>query len=496
METVFPEVPVVDQASWTIDIEKDLLRTTLRRAAERAADTGRTVLASILLPVPFCDALRVFHVFQQVHGGPVFFWEQPGQQKALVGVGTACEIKATGPERFAQATSIWRAWQQNAIVAYAGGTTPEQIGGPIFFGGFAFDPQLPHTALWEGFPDGLLVLPRLLFYAHQQHPTLTMNVLVEARSDLEAGIEHITSTLKCWQSILQQLSGQPSYPESDITQPLIVRDIIPRDEWEALVARAVEEIRHGSYAKVVLARDVEVMNGQQPFDVPATLARLRASYPGAYVFAMQRDQRYFVGATPERLVYGQDGRLRTMALAGSAPRGATPEEDRRLGSELLHSHKNKDEHEIVAWTIRDALATLCSKVWVADTPHLLQLKNIQHLETPIVGELLPGHCVLEALAGLHPTPAVGGYPRQEALDAIRDYEQLDRGWYAGPVGWIDAQGNGEFAVALRSGLVDGNRARLFAGCGIVAESQPESEYIESCLKLNVMLRGLGGEDER
>ncbi len=161
-----------------------------------------------------------------------------------------------------------------------------------------------------------------------------------------------------------------------------------------------------------------------------------------------------------------------MALAGSAPRGATGEEDRHLGSELLYSAKNREEHEIVTTTIRDSLASLCSRIWITDTPELLRLKNIQHLQTAIVGELLPGRSMLEALHALHPTPAVGGSPTEQALAFIRAHENLDRGWYAGPIGWIDLRGNGEFAVALRSALLEKNQATLFAGCGIVRDSDP------------------------
>jgi isochorismate synthase len=179
-----------------------------------------------------------------------------------------------------------------------------------------------------------------------------------------------------------------------------------------------------------------------------------------------------------------------MALAGSAPRGATEQEDRQEGMELLNSEKNRREHAIVVNMVRSALEDLCSAVQVADTPHLLKLQNIQHLETAITGELLPGHSILEALQELHPTPAVGGFPCEAALAEIRDNEQLDRGWYAGPIGWIDKDGHGEFAVALRSGLIDGSKATLFAGCGIVADSEPDSEYAESRLKLKVMLQGI------
>jgi len=132
-------------------------------------------------------------------------------------------------------------------------------------------------------------------------------------------------------------------------------------------------------------------------------------------------------------------------------------------------------------------------VYVHPVPQLLKLKNVQHLKTPITGELISGRCILDVMADLHPTPAVGGFPRQAALEAIRNTEKLDRGWYAGPLGWINASGEGEFAVALRSGLIDGGQATLFAGCGIVSDSDPRSEYAESCLKFEAMLRGLGGE---
>jgi isochorismate synthase len=180
-----------------------------------------------------------------------------------------------------------------------------------------------------------------------------------------------------------------------------------------------------------------------------------------------------------------------MALAGSAQRGATENEDERIGNELLHSEKNNIEHAIVVTQVREALLEHCSEVHVSPDPHLLKLKNVQHLETPISGRLLAGRCILDVMANLHPTPAVGGFPRQPALEAIRSIEQLDRGWYAGPLGWIGVEGHGEFAVALRSGLIEGNKATLFAGCGIVADSDPYAEYVESCLKLQAMLRGLG-----
>src|SRR5579885_1994860 len=495
METVFIDALARNAAGvWPISCDRDLLFATLHQASRQAARLGRGILASFSQPVEFCNPLRVFIALRQLAVGESFFWERPRERRALVGVGAAATIEVHGPARFATATAQWRALQQDAVIACAPGTMPHDTGGPVCFGGFAFDPLNTHTPLWEGFPDGLLVLPALTFHCNEDGAALTINRIVEATEEVERLAEEMMTSMLRVQAEVERIVPDPQQVMSRGQEQLLEQDLLPRAAWQAQVADAVKMIRCGAYEKVVLARGVRVINEAKAFDIDATLCRLRMNYPGAYVFAIQRGERYFTGATPERLICSQDGQLQTIALAGSAPRGATDEEDQRLGEELLRSEKNQGEHNIVVATIRDALAALCSKVQVAETPHLLKLKNIQHLETPIVGELLPGRCVLEAIEDLHPTPAVGGFPRLPTLAAIRENEQLDRGWYAGPIGWIGASGNGEFAVALRSALVNGNEATLFAGCGIVADSNPESEYAESCLKLQVMLRGLGGED--
>jgi len=268
-------------------------------------------------------------------------------------------------------------------------------------------------------------------------------------------------------------------------------------EWMNMVADVVEKIRQGSFEKIVLARDIQLVldDPTETFDIASTLQRLRENYPGAYVFAMQRGESFFIGATPERLVLAQDGKIHTMALAGSVRRGETEEEDTQLGAELLHSDKNINEHVIVVSMVEEALKYHCTNVQVSASPQLLKLKNVQHLQTPITGDLIPGRCILDVMSELHPTPAVGGFPRDTALEEIRSTEKLDRGWYAGPLGWIGASGHGEFAVALRSGLVDNHKATLFAGCGIVSSSDPQIEYEETWWKFQVVVRGLGGNKQ-
>jgi isochorismate synthase len=220
------------------------------------------------------------------------------------------------------------------------------------------------------------------------------------------------------------------------------------------------------------------------------LRRLAAHYRGCYLFAIARGESCFLGATPEQLLRLRDGELHTMSLAGSIRRGETPAADDALGQSLLDSAKDRREQIVVTQAITEALGETCLSVRVAPEPKLLKLGNIQHLCTPITGQLASGYTIFDVIERLHPTPAVGGRPREAALQFIREHEQLDRGWYAGPVGWVNAAGEGEFAVALRSALLRGRTATLFAGCGIVADSDPEREYAESELKLKPMLSAL------
>ena len=469
------------------------LLALLQRGIARAAQTQRNTIASFTLPIAQYDTIQAFVAAQHTDLGETFFWEQPSEQNALVGVGTEHTIETTGARSAKDAAIEWRALLQDAEVACVEEVQEiESVYGhePLFFGGFAFDPNNPHTALWADFPDGLLILPSFLLRYSKTASSLTLNFLLHANED---SVQRLHAAMDDALRLLTSIRNSMVILED--AHSLIVRDTLPPAEWMHKVAEVADEIRHGAYEKVVLARSVQVTrDASSAFAVGAILDRLRQSYPSTYIFALQRGQRFFVGATPERLVQAQNGQIHTMALAGSTPRGTTLEEDERLGSALLQSEKNSVEHAIVVARVREALLAHCSAVHVSDTPRLLKLKNVQHLETPIVGTLLAGRCILDVLTDLHPTPAVGGFPREAALATIRRIEELDRGWYAGPLGWIGAGGHGEFAVALRSGLVAAQEATLFAGCGIVGDSNPQSEYAESCLKLQGMLRGLGEQN--
>jgi menaquinone-specific isochorismate synthase len=250
-------------------------------------------------------------------------------------------------------------------------------------------------------------------------------------------------------------------------------------------------IRRQTVDKIVLARE-ERLHADGPFSPVSTLARLRRVDSAVTLFAIQAGSSWFIGATPERLVRLQNGRVDVTCLAGSISIGDGEAEQSRLAARLLASEKDREEHEIVVRSTASALVEVCENVTrLPGTPYVVPARSIQHLETPLTAVMSNDGTILDLVKRLHPTPAVGGYPRHRALQIIREIEQIDRGWYAGPFGWIDLDGSGEFAVAIRSAILSGSMASLFAGCGIVAASVPADEYEETCLKLRPMLSALG-----
>jgi menaquinone-specific isochorismate synthase len=259
---------------------------------------------------------------------------------------------------------------------------------------------------------------------------------------------------------------------------------LPGPGWEQAVAKAVATIKAGGLRKVVLARDV-FATADEPIDARVLLQRLAARYPDCFTFACDG----MLGATPELLVRRAGHQVSALVLGGTLPRGADPAEDKALGEELLASAKNNEEHAYAVESIRDALGLLCDTLDVEARPSLLKYPNLQHLGTRIRGTLADGQTLRSALAlaaAVHPPAAVCGTPTGTALDLIRELEHMDRERYAGPVGWVDASGNGEWGIALRCGQISGRTARLFAGCGIVAGSEPAAELAETLVKLQPM----------
>jgi salicylate biosynthesis isochorismate synthase/menaquinone-specific isochorismate synthase len=270
-----------------------------------------------------------------------------------------------------------------------------------------------------------------------------------------------------------------------------IASVAPPEHYEEAVARAVERIRDGAFEKIVLAREVAV-HAPTPHDAAAVFDVLRQAFGSCYVFCAGRGDAAFVAASPELLVRREGMRAQTVALAGSTRRSADPAVDDHLGEALLRSDKDREEQAIVTRRIELALRPLA--VWVAapDEPSIVKVANIQHLATPIRAQLRESVGAVELAGLLHPTPAVGGEPHAAAVPLISALEGIDRGWYAGAVGWTDANEDGEFCVALRCALLRGREARCYAGVGVVRESDPAAELAETEVKLGALLPVLAG----
>jgi menaquinone-specific isochorismate synthase len=260
----------------------------------------------------------------------------------------------------------------------------------------------------------------------------------------------------------------------------------PPSEWQSAVAAARDRIRSGGLDKVVLAREI-VIEMSAPIDIIGVLARLRSSFPSSFVFSVDG----MIGASPELLVSRAGDVVRSHPLAGTAPRSGDPAVDARIANALVASTKDQLEHRLTIDMVHDTLLPWCSYLDEEAEPSIVAVANVQHLGTLVEGRLSkPLPSVIELVRALHPTPAVGGYPRESALAVIGELEEMDRGRYAGPVGWVDAAGNGRWAVALRCAHVEGSRARLYAGVGVVRDSDVDAELAETQAKLAAMLGAL------
>jgi menaquinone-specific isochorismate synthase len=376
-------------------------------------------------------------------------WVRDGE--GLVGWGEAARLELRGPGRFAQARDWWRR-------LVAGWAVEDEVGvpgsGPVAFGSFAFA---------DGPAASVLVVPQVVL----------------GRRD---GVTWLTTVGE---------APRPAAPEA-VRRPSELRYAAGEASvttWRQSVAEAVRRIRRGDLAKVVLAYDLMAAT-DDAIDPRFLLGRLAGRYPSCWTFAVDG----LVGATPELLVSRVGDVVLSRVLAGTTARGAEPGDDEQRTAALLGSAKDREEHRYAVDSLVDSLAPHCGELSVPDAPYVLGLSNVAHLATDVTGRLADGACALDLAAAVHPTAAVGGTPTDVAVEVLHELEGMDRGRYAGPVGWVDARGDGEWGIALRCAQLDGSSARLFAGCGIVADSDPDAEVREAQAKfvpIRDALEGVG-----
>ena len=458
------------------------LATRLEAAVRSARATGREVLAAVTVEIdPGTDPTTIA-VASRRPGEHWFCLEQPERGgSALAALGCVRLLEARGRDRFSRVAADWRALCAGALADPPSGPAA----GPFAVGGFAFAPEGGDSPMWAGFPPAALVVPEVALWRRAGQAQLALCALAapdDIPEQLLARLERRLRELRARE--LPLLDPAPA-------ERARIAGAMPPEHYVSAVARAVERIRAGEIEKVVLARAVDV-HAPAAYDPGAIFGVLREAFPQCYVLATGSGDATFVAATPELLVRREGQRASTVALAGSIRRSADPAVDAHLGEQLLQSVKDREEQAIVARSIQRTLRRHAVWVTAPEEPVVVRMANIQHLATPIRAQLTDPVGAVDLAGMLHPTPAVGGEPFARAQQLIPALEGLDRGWYAGPVGWTDATEDGEFCVGLRCALLRDRLARCYAGVGVVRDSDPAAELEETEMKLQALLPVLAG----
>lgn len=474
--TMSSAVPVIPPPENLIRDEKQLY-LFLSACQEKYRGNGNSQkivsFSQRIQPVDFLAVLQEINQPNQLH----FYWENPRLQEAIFGYGVTKSLTINSPDRFSQSQQFVEHCQAHTI------RVGESIGNePYWFCSFSFFAS--ETERDIPFPAATIFLPQIQLIKKREQYTLVVNCSLNQKINLKILLEQIFNyinsiSLKNYQILdierqfnsVNNCSISPSYNFTDA------------------VRSALKSIDKHEFSKLVLAHAIDVVSPVS-FQVISALNQLRKRHPDCYVFSISNGKgAQFIGASPERLISIQNKQLVTDALAGSAPRGKNQREDHYLAQKLLRSEKERREHQAVSNFIQERLLNL------GLTPHcspikLLGLSNIQHLWTPIYANVKSNIHPLQIVSNLHPTPAVAGVPAEIACQEIRRYETFSRCLYAAPIGWLDSQGNSEFIVGIRSALIQGNQARLYAGAGIVAGSDPDKELAEIQLKFQALMKAL------
>jgi salicylate biosynthesis isochorismate synthase/menaquinone-specific isochorismate synthase len=457
-------------------VPTETLLTGLSEGVEQAAAHGRRTVVSVTVPIEGVDPCATIFA-SRLASDRWFCWEQPDREFALAALGVAQEATSRGRNRFRDVARECLG-SGDAIVDEPPGLPAGA--GAVWVGGFAFDPEGGGTSAWSSLAPASLVLPQLSICRSGGETFLTANAVVhpgDSHEDVVGAISGRLSNLRA--DPLPLLDPHP-------TARVEISSVRPPGDFERTITSATDRIGAGKMSKVVLAREVLVSAGAA-HDPAALFGAMREQFSSCFCFCCGTPEAAFIGASPELLLRRSGAGVSTVALAGSTRRSSDPAVDDHLGEQLLRSDKDRREHGIVAERIARTLHPHAVWVEAAPEPEIVKVANIQHLATPIVAQLVEPRSAVELVGMLHPTPAVGGEPSGAAKAAIAELEQMDRGWYAGPVGWMDATEDGEFCVALRSALLRDREAHLYAGVGVVAGSDPAAELAETEIKLEALL---------
>lgn len=445
-----------------------------RDGATLAAQRGRPVLVSSTFetpPISVAERLR----WLGDHSGRTFVWASSWSGERRLAVGTALDLTGHGLGRFEQISDAWRQCSDGALVDGIGSQ-------PSVLGGFSFAPLGPRRGV---LPDALMWLPAAqLVERPGATAALSLNAWVVPGSDGAGAVQYAKEAA----GKIMTGSANRTDPQPRLTA---VRETPSAVDWKFLLHNLLDEIDAGTFAKLVLARQM-IADFDRPVRVAPKLATLVEKHDIGVTFGAQLDDRWFLGSTPECLLYLHGECAETHGLAGSAPRDPDPQRDIQFAGRLQSHPRLLSEHAIVTDFVQQTLRQFFRDVQLNNDEPVLKLADVQHRQTGINATHFARPVdLLRLAAALHPTPAVGGFPRTPALDWLHSHEPVDRGWYAAPIGWARSDGGGEFAVAIRSALATGTTATLYAGCGIVGGADADEEYAESCLKMQTMGKVFG-----
>ena len=438
--------------------------------------------ASVTAPIPADVDVAAVVLSSRRATDHWFCFEQPDRDGyAVCGLGSAALVEAQGSDRFSSAADMCRKLGRRTFADDAAHDPQRPSGsGPVFVGGFAFAPDGGGAPEWASLAPAQLTLPEVSFARRGDETRMTLTLAVAADDTIDLLCDRAATRLAD-----VHLAAMPMLDPDPAIRPRVA-GAAPPAHYEEAVRRAVERIRTGDLEKVVLAREVRV-HAPAPIDPAPILDALRGAFPACYCYCVGTPYLSLVGASPELLVRRDGERAQTVALAGTTRRSADPAVDDHLGEQLLRSDKDRAEQQIVTHRIERTLGPVSLWVTAADEPGLVKVQNVQHLATPIRAQLSQPLPTIELAGLLHPTPAVGGEPDSVARPLIPALEGIDRGWYAGAVGWTDLEEDGELCVAIRCALIRDEVAHLFAGNGIVADSDPAEELAETEAKLQALL---------
>ncbi|PAX60274.1 isochorismate synthase [Brunnivagina elsteri] len=449
---------------------------------EKCIRNNYTKIASVSLEINLVDPLVLLAKLAQQHQVS-FYWENQANKESIVAIDAVAKLEVSGKERFDKAEKFIKDCLSN-IVEF--GWDKVEFSQPHFYCGFGFF----EDNLQQDYPfaASTIFLPSWQVAVKDKRCRLVANLVVNADTNINVILQVLWTKIEIIQSLAYYSSNTAS--TYDNSQRRFNKESIANPEkFKNSVKSALKSIESNRFSKIVLA-DILDIRSATIFNLFKSLHNLRQLHPNCCIFSISNGKgQNFIGASPERLISIHKQQLITDALAGSAPRGKTPQEDSANANLLLNSEKERHEHSLVIDFITQQLSKLGLLPQIL-APRLRQLSNIQHLWTPIQATVPSNVHPLQIVAQLHPTPAVAGCDRDLACAEIRRYESFERGLYAAPLGWVDASGNCEFIVGIRSALIDGDKARLYAGAGIVAGSDPNKELAEIQLKFQALLKAL------